>query len=222
MLTFPIRTDLVTGDTSLFEVLSRNINSLKNGDIVAITSKIVSVTQKRIYPKDSFSFDDLIAQERQNRINLNGLSLTSHLAMELPDYGIDTSNSNGGYILLPVQPYKVSHKIREFLALKFKLTQLGILITDSEVGRFRKGSIGVSIGYSGFSGIKDYRGEKDLFANQINITVSNLVDKIANVAVLEMGESNEQQPIVIIRGLKGIDFNPVYPLKSELQILHNE
>ncbi len=70
--------------------------------------------------------------------------------------GIDESNGRGKLVLLPKDAYKSAKLLRQKLLRKYNLKNLGILITDSGFIPLRKGAIGFAVGYSGFSGVKNY------------------------------------------------------------------
>jgi coenzyme F420-0:L-glutamate ligase/coenzyme F420-1:gamma-L-glutamate ligase len=140
----------------------------------------------------------------------------------MPNSGLDRSNANNKTVLLPLRPYTTAFHIREHLSSRFNLTNLGVIITDSEVSNFRNGSIGFAIGYAGFIGYQDYRGEFDLYNRMMKVSISNVVDKLASTAVLEMGEGNEQIPIVIIEEVKSVTFNIASPSKDEIDLLKKD
>jgi F420-0:gamma-glutamyl ligase len=63
----------------------------------------------------------------------------------------------------------------------------------------RAGVVGVALGYAGFRGLREYRGEPDIFGYPLKVTRTNIADGLATAAVLMMGEGNEQQPLATIR-----------------------
>ena len=70
----------------------------------------------------------------------------------------------------------------------------------------RRGAIGISIGYHGFTPTKNLVGDKDLFGRAGKLEVANLVDGIAAAANLAMGEGAEGTPAALVRGLQEIEF----------------
>ncbi|TFG00502.1 MAG: coenzyme F420-0:L-glutamate ligase [Promethearchaeota archaeon] len=115
--------------------------------------------------------------------------------------GIDKSNIEGtsNIGLLPKNPDLEAKKIREHL---YSLTnkRIGIIITDSFGRPFRNGAVGVALGVSGISPIKDKRGDQDLFGKTLESTIIGQADNLACAAQLIMGEANEGIPVVILRG----------------------
>ena len=112
--------------------------------------------------------------------------------------GIDESNAKGKLILLPKDSFKSAEVLRKKLMQKFKLKNLGVLITDSRTGPLRAGVVGMSLGYAGFKGIRDYRGTKDIFGRVLKVSRTDVADSLATAAVLSMGEGREQQPLALI------------------------
>ncbi|MDD3729120.1 MAG: coenzyme F420-0:L-glutamate ligase [Candidatus Pacebacteria bacterium] len=119
--------------------------------------------------------------------------------MVMASAGIDESNANGKLILLPKDSFKTADYLRNTLMRRYKLKNLGILITDSRTVPLRAGVVGVALGYAGFRGLKDYCGKLDIFGRKFKFSRSNIADSLATAAVLVMGEGKEQQPLAVIK-----------------------
>lgn len=222
-----IKTHKITSkDRNILIILDRYLPKLKDNQIVAITSKIVSICEGRIINKDKANKDDLIKQEADLYLPRNfskySYSLTVRKQILSPAAGIDDSNGNGYFILLPIDPQKTANKIRKYLCKKHKLKHLGILITDSKTSPLRRGSTGIGISHSGFYALKSYVGKKDVFGIRMNLSTVNMMDSLAAVAVLQMGEGHEQTPIAIIEDIPFVDFQTGNPTKKELDKLKIE
>lgn len=113
--------------------------------------------------------------------------------------GVDQSNiEDGMIILLPPDPMKAAGDLRdEIRALSGK--EVGVIITDTCGRSFRRGQTGNAIGWSGFTAIRDFRGDTDLFGHVLKITEEAVVDEIAGFANFVMGESNNGVPAVVFR-----------------------
>jgi coenzyme F420-0:L-glutamate ligase / coenzyme F420-1:gamma-L-glutamate ligase len=48
----------------------------------------------------------------------------------------------------------------------------------------------------------DLRGQPDLFGRRLEVTVIGFADEVAAAASLLMGQADEAQPVVLIRGLR--------------------
>ncbi|MHA1338998.1 MAG: coenzyme F420-0:L-glutamate ligase [Promethearchaeota archaeon] len=117
--------------------------------------------------------------------------------------GVDKSNIEGinNYAFLPHHPHLDAKLIRERI---FEITQkkIAVIIIDSQGRPFRKGTIGVAIGWNGISPFLDYRGKTDLYGYVLKDKISCIADELASAAQLVMGESNEAIPVAIIRGYR--------------------
>ena len=76
-----------------------------------------------------------------------------------------------------------------------------VIITDSFGRPFRRGTAGVAIGAAGLPALLDLRGNPDLFGRILQVSISGFADEIAAAASLVMGQGDEAQPVVLVRGL---------------------
>ncbi|MDR1826372.1 MAG: coenzyme F420-0:L-glutamate ligase, partial [Rickettsiales bacterium] len=90
---------------------------------------------------------------------------------------------------------------------RLNLRNLGIVSTDSRTTPLRLGVTGIATGFSGVDMVRDMRGAPDIFGRPLTSTQINVIDALASMAVLLMGEGAEQTPIVILRGFDGIRFS---------------
>ena len=79
--------------------------------------------------------------------------------------------------------------------------QPAVVITDSFGRAWRRGTAGVAIGAAGLPALLDLRGNPDLFNRPLQVSISGFADEIAAGASLVMGQGNEAQPVVLMRGL---------------------
>ena len=177
-----------------------------------ITSKILAIHQGRcVKINSSVKKDYLIKKEADKYIHRRLASygnffLTIKNSTLIPSAGIDESNGNGYYILWPQGIVPLLKELRVYLKKKFKLKNLALIATDSHTIPLRYGVIGISIGSCGLEPLYDYRGKPDIFGRKLKYTKTNVVDALSAMAVLLMGEGNEQTPIMILRGAKFIRF----------------
>lgn len=194
----------------LWDLLSA-VRSLKENSVVAVTSKVVSIGEGRCIRINSVSKDQIAISEADLYIPRE-LSPNSQILNTIKNNllvassGIDESNGKGYYILWPKNPQKSVKKIWDFFRKKFKIKNLGVIITDSRLTPLRRGVVGLAIAYYGFKPLKDYRGKADIFGREFKMETSNIPDSLATAAVLETGEGSEQQPIAIITQIPGIEF----------------
>ena len=185
---------------------------LCDGDIVFITSKVLAIHQGRCVHKDMANKTELVRQEATYCLpyqHPSGVEINLTIAnnIVIPSAGIDESNADGHYILWPKDVDKLCAEVRKRLCKRYKIKKLGIVSTDSHTTPLRWGVSGITTGVSGIKVTKDIRGEKDIFGRPLNLTQVNLIDPLTSMAVLLMGESSEQTPIVILRGYTGIEFD---------------
>lgn len=194
----------------LWDLLSA-VKSLKENSVVAVTSKVVAIGEGRCIPVTQMTKDEIAIKEADKylprEVSPGGLILTTiKNNMLVASSGVDESNGNGFYILWPENPELSAKKIWSFLKNKFKLKNLGVIITDSRLVPLRRGVVGIAIGYFGFKPLRDYRTKKDIFGRVFRMETSDLPDSLASAAVLEMGEGSETQPIATIEDVPYIEF----------------
>lgn len=213
MLTIPIKTRVLKPpQDNLYEVLDSSLTDLQEGDVICITSKVLSIHQGRCIPATSAADKEkLIKQEAESYLpgtaNKAGVPLTIKEHTLIPSAGIDESNANGYYILWPVDAMGAAKEICQYLKQKNNLEKLAVIITDSHTIPLRWGVVGISIGFWGINPLRDYRGSPDIFGRKLTMTQTNIVDALATAAVLIMGEGSEQTPILIIRDADFVEFN---------------
>jgi putative folate metabolism gamma-glutamate ligase len=224
MKIIPIRTHKISGRENILSVIDRYAKKLKEGSILAITSKIVAICEGRTVRKNGIDKKKLVRKEAD--YFLPALADRFHVTLTIKDNilcsasGIDESNGNGRLVLWPKNPQSVANRIRRYLTKKYRLKNLGVIITDSKSNLMRRGASGIAIAYSGFQPINDYVGKKDLFGRTIRIEKANVVDPLAIAAVMVMGEGAEQTPMALISEVNNIKFSKNNPSRQELEELN--
>ncbi len=192
----------------LFSVLEESLTEVIEGDIVAISSKVVAIHEGNCVPVESIDKKELVAQEADLAIPRTYWSspLTIKHSAFIGTAGIDESNADGHYILLPKYPFASAKAIHEYLVKRFNIKNVGVVITDSHSSPLRRGATGVAVGFWGFHPTINHVGKPDLFGREFRIEVSNIADALAAGAGLVMGETDECQPVVIIRKTPSVTF----------------
>lgn len=219
-----IKTALVRPGESMFDLLGCALSALHEGDILAITSKVLSICQQRLIPiSDIASKYALIQQHAQATLTESEACHGTHLTITcdrlIPSAGIDESNGDDHYVLYPENLQTTTEALWHHLRNKHNIKQLGVIITDSHITPLRKGVTGTSLSWCGFEPLYDYIGKPDLFNKPLHLTQINLLDALATTAVLVMGEGNEQTPIALIQQAPKITFVDRIPTYTELQSL---
>lgn len=208
-------------DRDLLKFLDKNIPRLKERSIVAITSKVAAILEGAVVPIEGTDKKKLIAREADRwlpprpRSKFN-ITLTIKNGILAATAGIDESNGDGWYILWPKDPQRTANVARRYLMKKFRLKELGVILTDSASRSLRRGTFGIAISHSGFLALKDYIGKKDLFGRKLKMTKSNHMEALATAAVLLMGEGAEQMPLAVIEDAPFIQFRKSDPSRAEL------
>jgi len=205
----------------LFDEISKiffdNNVSLKNGDIIVISSKYVAGSQGRILETNSVipsdkadliskkfkiksKFAEIILRESDKIFGgVSGFVITSSDNILAPNAGIDKSNSDGTKLILyPENPYQIAENIKRKIFIEYSI-HVGIIIVDSRLMPARVGTIGIAIACSGLEPVKDLRGDIDLDGNPLKVTFQATADNLASIANHKMGEGSESQPIAIVR-----------------------
>ena len=138
----PIKTHKITlKDRDLFQVLDTYLSRIKEGTVVAVTSKIVSVCEGRVVKVGTVNKDELVKKEAEyylpKELNKYQFFLTIKNGLLIPTAGIDESNGNGYYILWPRNSQKTANELRQYLAKRFSLEKVGVIITDSNTTALR-------------------------------------------------------------------------------------
>lgn len=224
MIVKAVKTHKITRtDSDIFKILDQYITKLEENSILAVTSKIVSITEGSLTKMENIEKDELVKKESEMFLkgseNKYNISFTIANNILSASAGIDESNGNGFYILWPKNPQESANKIREYLSKKFDLRNFGVVITDSKTTPLRWGVTGIALAHSGFLAIKDYIGKPDLFDRPFVYEKLNISDSIASSAVLVMGEGSEQTPLAILEDMQNIDFQDRNPNFEELENL---
>lgn len=223
----PIKTHKITSaDRDLTVILDKYITHLSENSVVAITSKIVSICEGNMVPIEDSEKDELVKSEAdlylskdENKYNLFLTIKNSILAVSA---GIDESNTDGNYVLWPKDPQESANQVRKYLAEKFQLKNVGVVITDSKTTPLRWGVTVISIAHSGFAALNDMIGTPDIFGRKLKMTKIAVADGLAAAAGLVMGEGSEQTPIAIVTDVPFVKFQNRNPKADELDALKIE
>lgn len=214
-----ITTPIFSLGEDLAQFIYSNVDQdlVRDGMVLAVTSKIVSLAEGRTVPRDQVEKLELIKREAD--VYLGPMGHGSHLTITrgllLASAGIDESNSkDGDFILYPVDPFMSAMALWKTLREKWKIRDLGIVLTDSRTAPLRLGVTGFALAYWGIKGLRRCVGDKDLFGRELKMTSVNVVDGLAASAALLMGEAAESRPLVAIHlagAVASIEFSDQVP-----------
>jgi F420-0:gamma-glutamyl ligase len=161
----PIRTRVLhPPKDDLYSVIDTSLGDVRDGDVVVVTSKIVAIHEGRCVPIDGTDKEKLVIEEADLLLrsphHSKPLTITNHALISAA--GIDESNGEGYYILLPKDSYRAAQLIRTHILKQHAITHLGVIITDSHSLLFRYGAMSVSIGCWGFKPVESHIGRTDI------------------------------------------------------------
>lgn len=206
----PIKTRIMQPPKDdLYAVLDEYLTDVQEGDVVLISSKVIAIHQGRCLPgNDEALRQKLIAQEAEVAIQREywetPLTIKNHAF--IGSAGVDQSNGDGHYILLPENPFVFAQELHNYIRERHKVKSVGVIITDSHSQPFRYGATGIALAFWGLEPLQDHIGREDLFGRQIVAERSNLIDGLASGAVVVSGEVNECRPVVIARNVPNVTF----------------
>ena len=173
----------------------------RDGDVVAITQKVVSKAEGRIVP--SADRATWVARESVAVVARRGelvITRTRH-GLVCANAGIDASNVAPGFLtLLPEDPDASAEHVEKELMARFGLTRLGVVITDTFGRPWREGVVDVAIGCAGLPALIDLRGTTDDRGSILETTVVALADAVAAASGLVMTKT-ARVPAALVRGL---------------------
>jgi coenzyme F420-0:L-glutamate ligase / coenzyme F420-1:gamma-L-glutamate ligase len=172
---------------------------LRDGDIVVVTSKIISKAEGRVIRADRERAIDAEAVRVVARRGPTRIVETRH-GLVLAAAGVDSSNTAPGtVVLLPEDPDGSARRLRKALAGR-RGVSVGVVITDTLGRPWRVGQTDTAIGAAGLAPLRDHRGQPDTFGTTMEVTIAAVADEIAAAADLVKGKT-AQVPVAIVRGL---------------------
>lgn len=193
--------------------------SVKEGDCIAVSSKVVSIWQGRCVPREGTDKLALAKQDADLYLDeppKHGTIFTIKNGLLIANAGIDPLGD--WYVLLPEKPKETAEKLLASFKNEYNITDLKLVITDSRSVFLRQGAVGVAVSWAGFNPLYDNRHRVDLLGKETGGTQTNLPDSLAAAATLAMGEANEQTPIAVIRGVDYLNNPKPSPDEFELPV----
>ncbi len=194
---------------------------LRDSDILVVAQKVVSKSEGRMVALDSVKpsiearqlaarvekdprLVELVLAESAEIVRASaGLLIVRHrLGFTLANAGIDASNvtEEDHVLLLPKAPDASARQLRNGIKEATK-KDVGVVITDSWGRPWRMGTVGFAIGIAGLPAVIDLCGQPDLNGRELQATTIGIGDELAAAASLLMGQADEANPVIVIRGL---------------------
>jgi coenzyme F420-0:L-glutamate ligase/coenzyme F420-1:gamma-L-glutamate ligase len=192
---------------------------IEDGDVLAVTQRIVSRSEGRLVPLDSYqpsafaiSYAERMEKDARlveavlqesNRIvrQVEGVLITqTKHGFICANAGVDGSNVGGEDIisLLPVDPDVSCRGIRDAVRERLGI-EIAVVMTDTFGRPWREGHTNIAIGIAGFQPMRSYIGLPDMDGKEMRVTTICVADQLAGASELVMGKV-DAIPVAIIRG----------------------
>ncbi|MEZ3160353.1 coenzyme F420-0:L-glutamate ligase [Microbacterium sp. BWT-B31] len=195
----------ITPGTDLVTIIAdAAAGALEDGDVLVVTSKIVSKAEGRILQAEDR--EDAITAEtvrvvatrasesgHVTRIVQNRLGIVSAAA------GVDASNTpHGTVLLLPVDPDASARALATGLRALLGV-HVGVVVSDTLGRAWRDGQTDHAIGAGGVRVFEDLRGGTDAEGRPLVVTMPCVADELAAAADLVKGKA-ARLPVAVVRG----------------------
>ncbi|MFF3319124.1 coenzyme F420-0:L-glutamate ligase [Streptomyces sp. NPDC003035] len=173
---------------------------LQDGDVLLVTSKIVSKAEGRVIAADDR--EEAIDAETVRVVARRGTLriVENRQGLIMAAAGVDASNTPAGTVLLlPVDPDASARALREGLRDVLGV-DVGVVVTDTFGRPWRSGLTDVAIGAAGVRVLDDLRGGTDAYGNPLSATVVATADELAAAGDLVKGKASGL-PVAVVRGL---------------------
>jgi coenzyme F420-0:L-glutamate ligase / coenzyme F420-1:gamma-L-glutamate ligase len=207
---------------------------LHDGDVVVVTSKVVSKTEGRLVaaPTDPEGRDELrrklVDAEAERVLARRGKTLivANKLGIVQAAAGVDGSNVRRDELaLLPVDPDGSAARLRAALKARFGV-DVAVVVTDTMGRCWRIGQTDAAIGAAGLPVLHRYGGAVDPQGNELVVTEVAVADEVAAAADLVKGKLGAL-PVAVVRGMAPVDDGSaardlIRPLDDDLFFLGTE
>ncbi len=193
-------------------------SELVDGDVVVVTSKVVSKAEGRtveladVVPSGFASawaarwekdprVVELVLAESSRIVRMVGpvLITETHHGFVCANSGIDQSSSGaaGRVVLLPEDADASARQLRmRFAALG---VDVAVIVSDTFGRPWREGQTDVAIGIAGITPLHSYVGEVDPHGHEFRVQELCVVDEMAGAAELVKGNTS-RVPVAVVRG----------------------
>jgi len=185
---------------------------LRDGDVVVVTSKVVSKCEGRLVPapQDAEERDrlrrKLVDEEAVRVLARKGRTLITENRLGLVQAAAGVDGSNVGrdeLALLPVDPDASAAALRTGLRERLGV-DVAVIITDTMGRAWRNGQIDAAVGAAGLAVLHGYSGAVDRHGNELVVTEVAIADEVAAAADLVKGKLTAV-PVAVVRGLSIAD-----------------
>ena len=199
--------DVTPGD-DLAGLIAANAPWLRDGDVLVVTSKIVSKAEGSLVevpadgPAREAAREAILAAETKRVVARRGATaiVQTHHGFVMAAAGIDASNVDKTHlVLLPADPDASARALRA--AFRARGLDLAVIVSDTMGRAWRNGLTDVALGAAGIEPMRDHRGETDPYGNELELTQMAVIDELAAAGELVKGKC-DQVPVAVVRGYR--------------------
>lgn len=178
--------------------------ALADGDILVVTSKIVSKAEGRIVQAEDR--EEAITRETvrvvASRAHPGGVTriVENRQGIIQAAAGVDASNTPTGTVLLLPEDPDASARLLCGALRGVTGARIGVIISDTLGRAWREGQIDAAIGAAGVGMLDDRRGQLDSFGHVLTVTQTAVGDELASATDLIKGKLGKT-PVALVRGL---------------------
>jgi coenzyme F420-0:L-glutamate ligase/coenzyme F420-1:gamma-L-glutamate ligase len=192
------------GDALAADASARPATALADGDVLVVTSKVVSKAEGRVVRADDREAAITAETVRvvATREHPGGVTriVENRLGLVMAAAGVDASNTDEGTVLLlPEDPDATARALRAALGERFGVT-VGVVVSDTAGRPWRQGQTDIAIGAAGVQVLDDLRGSTDTHGRPLQVSMAAVADEIAAAAELVKGKATGR-PLAVVRGL---------------------
>lgn len=169
-----------------------------DGDVVLVTSKVVSKAEGRVRPGTR---EEALPGETARVVARRGPTtiVRTHHGLTLAAAGIDASNvASGQVVLLPKDPDASARSLRS--AIRDRTGRnVAVVVTDTAGRAWREGQTDLAVGAAGLRVLESFEGRVDAHGNELAVTAPAVADELAGAAELAQGKL-AARPFAVVRG----------------------
>ena len=180
---------------------------LADGDVVVVTSKVVSKVEGRLVAVPPGADREQLRLQAIEDEAVRVVARRGPLAIVqtrqgwvVAAAGIDASNvAQDALVLLPVDGDASARGLRARLRELLDV-DVAVVVSDTFGRTWREGLTDVAVGAAGIAALIDHRGAVDAYGNRLETTRTAVIDELASAADLVKGKLGGV-PVAVIRGL---------------------
>jgi coenzyme F420-0:L-glutamate ligase / coenzyme F420-1:gamma-L-glutamate ligase len=192
----------------LLEAVRATGMELADGDVLAVTSKVVAKAEGRLVPLPADpagrerALREAVAAETVRVVARRGRLVIAETRQGLVGANalVDASNAGGdALVLLPRDPDASAARLRAAIEA-LDGHDVAVVVTDTLGRPWRLGQTDVAVGVAGMGALEDWRGRPDGDGRVLEVTEVAVADEVAAAADLVKGKAS-RVPAALLRGV---------------------